>query len=164
VRSIHDTDAEFRRPARYRAPSWSWPSVLGPIASRGEGVDAAYEADVLSAECRQRTESLGCVSAGSLTHPVVAFNARLQPRIEPHSKLHRAITNHIVCGYFQQDGRRTGCRCSVHATESWARIQCLSLDYIQWLPKSYVIVIAGQNYTTPDSANCESIILVICNT
>jgi hypothetical protein len=89
-RTIHeDTDAEFRRPAEYRAPSWSWPSVLGPITSRGEGVDAVYEGDVLSAECRvEGLNPYGCVSARSLTLSAVALNARLQPRTEPHSKLH----------------------------------------------------------------------------
>jgi hypothetical protein len=107
------------------------PSVLGPIASQGEGVDAVYEADVLSAECRViGLNPYGCVSAGSLTLSAVVFNARLQPRTEPHSKLHgESPPIASPAGTFSS----TAAALVVDAAESWIRIQCvlsrLSLDH-----------------------------------
>ena len=103
-------------------------------------MDAVYEADVLSAECRViGLNPYGCVSAGSLTLSAVVFNARLQPRTEPHSKLHgESPPIASPAGTFSS----TAAALVVDAAESWKRIQCvlsrLSLDHNRWPPRSPV--------------------------
>ena len=172
VRSIHeDTDAEFRRPVEYRAPSWSWPSVLGPIASRGEGVDAVYEADVLSAECRvEGLNPYGCVSAGSLALSAIVFNARLQPRTESHSKLHgEPPPIASPAGTFSSTGAALAVDAASMLLNCGHEYSVFHPDYHWTITGGFqevlcVIVIARQNHAAPDSANCESIILVPCST
>jgi hypothetical protein len=143
------------------------PSVLGPIASQGEGVDAVYEADVLSAECRViGLNPYGCVSAGSLTLSAVVFNARLQPRTEPHSKLHgesppiaslrvlsAAPPPHWLSMLLNRGYEYNVFYPDYHWTITGGLQEVLC-----------VIVITRQDYAAPDSANCESIILVPCHT
>jgi hypothetical protein len=107
------------------------------------------------------------VSTESLTLPVVVFYAGLQPRTEPHSKRHGEpppIASHA--GTSGGTGARTGRQCSIHDTESWARIQCTAAGLYPVASKKVlcVVVIGGQKYTTPAQPIAKASYFIICST
>lgn len=134
-------------------------------------MDAVYEADVLSAECRvEGLNPYGCVSAGSLTLSAVVFNARLQPRTEPHSKLQgEPPPIASPAGTFSSAAAALAVDAASMLLNRGHEYNVFHPGYHWTITGGFqevlcVIVIARQNYAAPDSANCESIILVPCST